>query len=135
MRTVERSQVVRFYLWALRQDQAYRTMGLAAMVCYLTRFRAAEIRPYQTSGITDAGVNVVGAKRKKGESETLKLRHWSTRLRVVVEHAKRDRKVDSLFLFSESPRAALLEERVGFSLARRRVHVHRRIRFGDCEGV
>jgi integrase len=99
VRTIERSQIVRFYLWALRQDQAYRTMGLAAMFCYLTGFRAAEIRPYHMAGITDAGVKVVNAKRKKGESETLKLRHWSTRLRVVVERAKRDRKVASLFLF------------------------------------
>ncbi|AUT68569.1 MULTISPECIES: hypothetical protein [Paraburkholderia] len=99
VRTVERSQVVRFYLWALKQEQAYRTMGLAAMFCYLTGFRAAEIRPYHMSGITGAGVKVVNAKRKKGESETLKLRHWSTRLRVVVERAKRDRKVASLFLF------------------------------------
>jgi integrase len=99
VRTVERTQVVRFYLWSLRQDQAYRTMGLAAMFCYLTGFRAAEIRPFHMSGITDAGVKVVGAKRKKGEGETRKLRYWSTRLHVVVERAKRDRKVQSLFLF------------------------------------
>ncbi|MDR5764998.1 hypothetical protein [Caballeronia sp. LZ028] len=99
VRTVERAQVVRFYLWALRQEQAYRTMGLAAMFCYLTGFRAAEVRPFHLSGITDDGVKVVGAKRKKGEAETVKLRSWSTRLRVVVERAKRDRKVDSLFLF------------------------------------
>ena len=99
VRTVERSQVVRFYLWSLRQQQAYRTMGLAAMFCYLTGFRAAEIRPFHMSGITDSGVKVANAKRKRGEDETLKLRHWSTRLRVVVERAKRDRKVDSLFLF------------------------------------
>ncbi|WP_175958423.1 hypothetical protein [Burkholderia sp. BCC0405] len=31
VRAIERHQVLRFYLWALRQDQAYRTMGLAAM--------------------------------------------------------------------------------------------------------
>lgn len=99
VRTVERSQVVRFYLWSLRQEQAYRTMGLAAMFCYLTGFRAAEIRPFHMSGITDAGVKVANAKRKRGEDETTKLRHWSTRLRVVVERAKRDRKVASLFLF------------------------------------
>lgn len=99
VRTVERSQVVRFYLWSLRQEQAYRTMGLAAMFCYLTGFRAAEIRPFHMSGITDAGVKVANAKRKRGQEETVKLRHWSTRLRVVVERAKRDRKVDSLFLF------------------------------------
>ena len=99
VRTVERGQVVRFYLWALKREQAYRTMGLAAMFCYLTGFRAAEIRPYHMSGITDAGVKVTSAKRKKGEKVTQKLRHWSTRLRVVVERAKRDRKVDSLFLF------------------------------------
>jgi integrase len=99
VRTVERSQVVRFYLWSLRQDQAYRTMGLAAMFCYLTGFRAAEIRPFHMSGLTDAGVRVTNAKRKKGEAEMQKLRYWSTRLRVVVERAKRDRKVQSLFLF------------------------------------
>lgn len=99
VRTIERRQIVRFYLWSLRQDQAYRTMGIAAMFCYLTGFRAAEVRPFHMSGLTEAGVRVVGAKRKRGEAPTIKLRHWSPRLRVVVERAKRDRKVQSLFLF------------------------------------
>ncbi|MBN3848190.1 hypothetical protein G3N58_15320 [Paraburkholderia sp. Ac-20342] len=99
VRTVERAQVVRFYLWSLRQPQAYRTMGLAAMFCYLTGFRAAEIRPFHMSGLTDAGVRVVSAKRKRGEAEVQKLRYWSPRLRVVVERARRDRRVESLFLF------------------------------------
>ncbi|WP_124478368.1 hypothetical protein [Burkholderia ubonensis] len=99
VRAIERHQVLRLYLWALRQDQAYRTMGLAAMFCYLTGFRAADVRSYDMSGLTDAGVRVVGAKRKKGEAQTVKLRHWSARLRAVVERAKRGRKVESLFLF------------------------------------
>ncbi|CAG9193953.1 conserved hypothetical protein [Paraburkholderia caribensis] len=99
VRTIERSQVVRFYLWALKQEQSYRTMGLAAMFCYLTGFRAAEIRPFHMSGLIDAGVRVENAKRKKGERIVYKLREWSLRLRVVVERAKRDRKVASLFLF------------------------------------
>lgn len=99
IRTVERGQVVRSYPWSLRQEQAYHTMGLAAMFCYLTGFRAAEIRPLHMSDITDAGVKVANAKRKRGQEETIKLRQWSTRLRVVVERAKRDRKVASLFLF------------------------------------
>jgi integrase len=51
------------------------------------------------SGITDAGVRIVGAKRKKGEAPTVKLRHWSPRLHVVVERARRGCKVQSLFLF------------------------------------
>lgn len=99
VRTVERGHVVKFYLWALHQQQANRTMGLAAMFCYLTGFRAAEVRPFHLSGITAAGVKVVSAKRKKGEDETSKLRHWSPRLKVVVERARRERKVASLFLF------------------------------------
>jgi hypothetical protein len=99
VRVIERAHVVRFYLWALRQQQSYRTMGLAAMFCYLTGFRAAEVRPFHMTGISDAGVRVVSAKRKRGEDETQKLRLWSTRLRVVVERAKRDRSVDSVFLF------------------------------------
>ncbi|SIT43772.1 conserved hypothetical protein [Paraburkholderia piptadeniae] len=99
VRVVERGQVVRFYLWSLKQEQSYRTMGLAAMFCYLTGFRAAEIRPFHMSGLLDVGVRVINAKRKKGEKEISKLREWSTRLRVVVERAKRDRKVQSLFLF------------------------------------
>ncbi|WP_175958424.1 hypothetical protein [Burkholderia sp. BCC0405] len=57
------------------------------------------MRPYHTSGLSDAGVLVVGAKRKKGEAQTVKLRHWSPRLRAVVERAKRGRKTDSLLLF------------------------------------
>ncbi|WP_133118108.1 site-specific integrase [Burkholderia ubonensis] len=99
VRAIEHHQVLRFDLWALRQDQAYRTMGVAAMFCYLTGFRAAEVRPHDMSGLTDAGVRVIGSKRKKGEAQTVKLRHWSPRLRAVVERAKRGRKVESLFLF------------------------------------
>ena len=98
-RAIERDQVVRFYWWALRQNQAYRTMGLAAMFCYLTGFRAAEIRPYHRSGLTVEGVRVTSAKRKKGEAKTVKLHHWSRRLWAVVERAKRDCKVESVFLF------------------------------------
>lgn len=99
VRTVSRGQIVRFYLWAVRQQQAYRTMGVAAMFTYLTGFRAAEVRPFHMSGLTDAGVRVVSAKRKKGETQTVKLREWSPRLRVVVERAKRDRKIGSIYLF------------------------------------
>ncbi|MBF6987206.1 hypothetical protein [Cupriavidus sp. IK-TO18] len=88
VRVVTRSQVVRFYLWALRQGQAYRTMGCAAMFTYLTGFRAAEVRPFHLSGLSDDGVRVVGAKRKKGEAEVIKVRDWSPRLRAVVERAK-----------------------------------------------
>lgn len=89
VRTVSRSQVVRFYLWAIRQGQAYRTMGCAAMFTYLTGFRAAEIRPYRLSGLGQDGVRVISAKRKKGEAELVKVREWSTRLQVVVERARR----------------------------------------------
>ncbi|KVE37354.1 hypothetical protein [Burkholderia sp. TSV86] len=99
VRTIERRQVLKFYLWSLKQQQAYRTMGIAAMFCYLTGYRAAEVRPYHMSGLTDEGVRVVGAKRKKGEAPTVKLRLWSPRLRTVVERAKRGRKVSSVFLF------------------------------------
>ncbi|WP_321953161.1 hypothetical protein [Paraburkholderia bannensis] len=99
VRTVTKAEIMPFYLWAVRQDQAYRTMGVAAMFTYLTGFRAAEVRPFHMSGLTDAGVRVLSAKRKKGEAKTVKLREWSLRLRVVVERAKRERKVDSLYLF------------------------------------
>ncbi|MGD1324937.1 hypothetical protein ACNHE5_08445 [Pandoraea pnomenusa] len=99
VRDVVRSQVIRFYLWSVRQEQAFRTMGVAGMFTYLTGFRAAEVRPYHMSGLSDEGVMVVSAKRKMGESETRKLRKWSPRLRVVVERAKRERKVASVFLF------------------------------------
>jgi len=51
------------------------------------------------SGLTDAGVRVISAKRKKGETQTVKLREWSLRLRVVVERAKRDRQLASIYLF------------------------------------
>ncbi|WP_322009275.1 hypothetical protein [Paraburkholderia sp. J12] len=99
VRTVTKSQIVPFYLWAVRQQQAYRTMGVAAMFTYLTGFRAAEVRPFHMSGLGDDGVIVVSAKRKKGDAKIVKLREWSPRLRVVVERAKRDRKVASIYLF------------------------------------
>lgn len=88
VRVVSRSQVVRFYLWALRQSQAYRTMGCAAMFTYLTGFRAAEVRPFHLSGLSDDGVRVIGAKRKKGEAVVVKVRDWSPRLRAVVKRAQ-----------------------------------------------
>ncbi|MGT2453740.1 site-specific integrase [Cupriavidus basilensis] len=88
VRAISRRQVVRFYLWSLRQGQAYRTMGCAAMFTYLTGFRAAEVRPFHLSGLSDDGVRVIGAKRKKGEAVVVKVRDWSPRLRAVVERAK-----------------------------------------------
>lgn len=69
-----RSQIVRFYLWALKQGQAYRTMGWAAMFTYLTGFRAADVRPFHLSGITDDGVQVLSAKREKREAKVVKVR-------------------------------------------------------------
>jgi integrase len=98
VRLVERGQVVRFYLWALKRDQAYRTMGVAAMFCYLTGFRAAEVRPFHLSGIADAGVRLVSAKRKKGEQVTTKLGTGRS-VFESLRSARQDRKVESVFLF------------------------------------
>jgi integrase len=85
VRTVERSQVVRFYLWSRRQDNRNaRLMGCLAMFTYLTGFRAAEVRPLLKTAVTKQGVAVEGAKRKKGEAPVLKLREWTPRLRLVV---------------------------------------------------
>lgn len=102
VRTVERGQVVRFYLWSLRQSPAIRNMGCAAMFIYLTGFRAAEVRPFHVSGLSDDGVRVLGAKRRKGEPVVVKVREWSTRLRVVVARAKQTHKITRLFLFANS---------------------------------
>lgn len=103
VRTIMRGQIVRFYLWSLRQSNAYRTMGCAAMFTYLTGFRAAETRPFHLSGITEDGVRVLSAKRKKGETEVVKLREWTPRLRAVVERSKQTAAagsvVKSLYLF------------------------------------
>ncbi|SFX63605.1 hypothetical protein SAMN03097694_2687 [Janthinobacterium lividum] len=74
VRTITRSQVVRFYLWSLRQTATFRNLGCAAMFTYLTGFRAAEVRPFHISGKTKEGVLVTSAKRKKGQAEVLKLR-------------------------------------------------------------
>ena len=38
VRTITRSQVVRFYLWSLRQTTTFRNLGCAAMLTYLTGF-------------------------------------------------------------------------------------------------
>ncbi|GAB2914013.1 hypothetical protein [Paralcaligenes ginsengisoli] len=115
VRTVQRRQVVRFYLWALRQQQAYRTMGIAAMFSYLTGFRAAEVRPFMKSGIKAAGVEVISAKRKKGENRVTKFRDWSPRLRVVVARAlQRKEKIQGVYLFA-STRKARAYTRSGWS--------------------
>lgn len=100
-RAVNRSQIVRFYLWGQKQDSdQFKTLGCAALFTYLTGFRAAEVRPFHTSGLTKEGVKVVSAKRKKGESEIVKLREWSTRLHVVVKRAKQARGKDIGYLFA-----------------------------------
>lgn len=110
VRTVSRSQVVRFYLWSQKQSsQVFRTLGCAAVFTYLTGFRTAEVRPFQLAGILDDGVRVINAKRKKGEAVIEKHRNWSMKLRAVVERAKRvtqdptsektPRKVARLYLF------------------------------------
>lgn len=103
VRDVNRQQVVRFYLWAVRKNtnQSYRTMGIAAMFSYLTGFRAAEVRPFPKSGITRDGVEAISAKRKKGETKVRKLREWSPRLRCVVERARQRMDiVSSVYLFA-----------------------------------
>lgn len=106
-REVSRQQVLRFYLWSVRQRVNYRTMGCAAMFAYLTGFRASEVRPFKKVGLTAEGVAVVAAKRKKGERVVLKLREWSPRLRCVVARAL-DREDASRreYLFAPSKRSA-----------------------------
>lgn len=103
VRTTSRSQIVRFYLWALRQPAGVRIFGCAAMFTYLTGFRAAEVRPFHVSGLNQKeGVRVISAKRKKGEEEVSKLREWSPRLRVVVERAKTTHQAARLYLFANT---------------------------------
>ncbi|QDH59504.1 hypothetical protein [Pandoraea pnomenusa] len=98
-RDVTGSQVTRFYLWAVRQDLAFKTMGCAAMFAYLTGFRAAEVRPFHRSGIRDDGVLVESAKRKRGEEKVMKLRAWSPRLKLVVKRAQQGRRIPGMALF------------------------------------
>lgn len=102
VRAISRSQIVRFYLWGLRQPATFRNLGCAAMFTYLTGFRAAEVRPFHVSGLSKDGVRVLSAKRKKGEADVMKLREWSTRLEVVVARAKQTHKTERLYLFANS---------------------------------
>lgn len=100
VRTIHRSDITQFYLWAVRQEsQTARTMGIAAMFSFLTGFRAAEVRPFLRSGVMNTGVVCIGAKRKKGEDAVHKLRQWSSKLRCVVKRAERNQRVTSIYLF------------------------------------
>lgn len=100
VRTVSRRQIVRFYLWSQKQDKpAIKVFGCAALFCYLTGFRAAEVRPFHASGLTDEGVRVTAAKRKKGEDAVIKLREWSPKLRTVVKRAQQAYGRERLYLF------------------------------------
>lgn len=81
-------------------------MGCAALFTYLTGFRAAEVRPYSTEGLSRDGVRVISAKRKKGQEEITKVREWSTRLRVVVARAKQTHGRPREFLFATSSGSA-----------------------------
>ena len=113
VRTITRSQVVRFYLWSLRQTSTFRNLGCAAMFTYLTGFRAAEVRPFHIDGKTKDGVLVKSAKRKKGQAEVMKLREWSTRLRVVVTRAEQTHSVPRQFLFANSKGQAYTRSGMG----------------------
>lgn len=99
-----RRQVLLFYLWSVKQRENYRVMGCAAMFTYLTGFRSSETRPFLKTGLTGEGVSVLSSKRKKGQLEVLKIREWSTRLRVVVARAL-DRKNASPYLFAPTKRS------------------------------
>ncbi|WP_219116981.1 hypothetical protein [Janthinobacterium sp. UMAB-56] len=113
VRTITRSQVVRFYLWSLRQTATFRNLGCAAMFTYLTGFRAAEVRPFHISGKIKEGVIVTSAKRKKGQAEVMKLREWSTRLRVVVARAEQTHSVPRQYLFANSKGQAYTRSGMG----------------------
>lgn len=102
VRTTSRNQIVKFYLWSLRQTPGIRNVGCATMFAYLTGFRPSEVRPFHVSNILKEGVRVVNAKRKKGEQEITKLRQWSPRLRAVVKRAQQTHGTSRLFLFANS---------------------------------
>lgn len=102
VRTIYRSQIVRFYLWSRRQAAGYRVMGCAGMFTYLTGFRAAEVRPFHVAGLGKEGVRVVSAKRKMGENEVTKLREWSPRLRAVVKRAQQAHSTSRMYLFANA---------------------------------
>ncbi len=102
VRTISRSQIVRFYLWSLRQPSTFRNLGCAVMFTYLTGFRAAEVRPFRVAGLSQDGVRVLGAKRKKGQAAVVKVREWSPKLRTVVARARQTHKVPRDFLFANS---------------------------------
>lgn len=99
-KALDRSQVLRFYLWAVKQRENYRIMGCAAMFTYLTGFRSSETRPFLKSGVTEEGVSVLSTKRKKGQVEVLKVREWSKRLRVVVARSLDRKNTSSPYLFA-----------------------------------
>jgi integrase len=100
VRIVTRSQIVRFYLWSLRQPATFRNLGCAAMFTYLTGFRAAEVRPFPVEGLCADGVRVLSAKRKRGEIDIVKVREWSPKLRAVTLRAKQTHKRDREYLFA-----------------------------------
>ena len=72
----------------------------AAMFIYLAGFRVAAARPFQISEKLKDGTRVVNAKHKKGHQVIVKLREWSTRLRVDVARAKQTHKVSGENLFA-----------------------------------
>ncbi|UDG78615.1 hypothetical protein H4P35_18755 [Achromobacter sp. 77] len=102
---IDRRQVLRFYLWSVKQRENYRTMGCAAMFTYLTGFRSSEARPFLKTGLTHEGVTVLSTKRKKGQIEVVKVREWSLRLRVVVARALDRKNTSSPYLFAPTKRS------------------------------
>lgn len=99
-RTIHRHQVVKFYLWAIKQTDQIKTLGCAALFSYLTGFRAAEVRPFKIANLTKDGAFAISAKRKKGEKEIYKMREWSAKLRTVVARARQANRANSEYLFA-----------------------------------
>ncbi|MGX9715073.1 hypothetical protein ACWYXJ_12540 [Janthinobacterium lividum] len=56
---------------------------------------------------------VTSAKRKKGQAEVMKLREWSTKLRVVVARAEQTHSVPRQFLFANSKGQAYTRSGMG----------------------
>lgn len=56
---------------------------------------------------------VTSAKRKKGQAKVMKLREWSTRLRVVVARAEQTHSASRQFLFANSKGQAYTRSGMG----------------------
>lgn len=101
---------------------SYIRIALCLYIAYLTVSRPSEMRVLLRQSITDAGIQMPIAKRKKGHAQRYKLIEWSDELRQTIDHALALQRVTSMYVFGNNRGQPY--SRSGFATILRRLMEH-----------